>query len=177
MGQSWGKGRRLLYEQVLARIPYNEGVVVRRAFLRKAAVLAVDARIFEGVRIIEPSRLRLGRETSVSPGAILDCRGGLEVGAYSMIGIDALVLTSNHAHDRVDVPMRQQGLTFAPVVIGDDVWIGARAIVLPGVRIGQGAIVAAGAVVTTDVDNYSIVGGVPARQIAMRNRTTDRSYA
>ena len=70
---------------------------------------------------------------------------------------------------RTDIPMRGQGSTPArKVTVSSDVWIGARVIILPGVTIGQGAIIAAGAVVTKDVPPFSVVGGVPARVIKFR---------
>ena len=75
----------------------------------------------------------------------------------------------NHAFDRTDIPMNQQGFTpEKPIVIEDDVWIGARVIILPGVHIGTGAVVGAGAVVTKDVPDYAVVGGNPARILKMR---------
>lgn len=74
-----------------------------------------------------------------------------------------------HVFDRTDVCMRLQGPTpYQRLTIGNDVWIGRRVMVMPGVRIGDGAIVAAGAVVTKDVPDYAIVGGVPAKVIRFR---------
>ncbi len=87
-----------------------------------------------------------------------------------MMGPEVIVLTQHHKFDRLDIPMRQQGhKPYEPVIIGDDVWIGIRAIILPGVKIGKGAIIGAGAVVTKDVPEYAIVGGVPARVIKLRS--------
>jgi len=80
-----------------------------------------------------------------------------------------MIYTSNHRFDRTDIPMIDQGNTEPKaVVIEDDVWIAARAIILPGVRIGKGAVIAAGAVVTKDVPPYTVVGGIPARKIKSR---------
>ena len=70
--------------------------------------------------------------------------------------------------DRRAVPLKDQGYRTAPVVIGDEAWLGANAVVLRGVRIGRGAIVGANSVVTRDVPDYAIVGGVPARLLRMR---------
>jgi maltose O-acetyltransferase len=76
----------------------------------------------------------------------------------------------SHAYDRLDIPMDQQGFEDpTPIHIGDDVWIGARVIILPGVNIGSHCIIGAGSVVTKDVPDYAIVGGVPAKIIRMRN--------
>ncbi len=86
-----------------------------------------------------------------------------------MMGPDVVILTQNHKFDRLDIPMLDQGFKDEqPVTICDDVWIGARVIILPGVTVGKGAIIAAGAVVTKDVPEYAIVGGNPARVIKMR---------
>ena len=86
-----------------------------------------------------------------------------------MMGTDVTVITRNHKHERTDIPMRLQGFEEEkPVYIGNDVWLGDRVTLMPGVHIGNGCIVAAGSVVTKDVPDYSIVGGVPARVIRSR---------
>jgi len=91
------------------------------------------------------------------------------IGDDVMMGPDCIIYTANHRFDRVDIPMREQGfLGVRPVVIGNDVWIGGRVIILPGVRIGEGAIIGAGSVVSKDVPPYAIVGGVPAKVIKYR---------
>ena len=86
-----------------------------------------------------------------------------------MMGTDVVVITRNHSFERTDIPMMDQGFEEErPVVIGNDVWIGDRVIILPGVHVGDGAVLAAGAVVTKDVPEYAIVGGTPAKVIRMR---------
>lgn len=91
------------------------------------------------------------------------------IGSAVMIAPRVMILISGHNTERTDVPMMDQGPRLYPqTVIEDDVWIGAQALILPGVRIGQGAIVAAGAVVTKDVEPYAVVGGNPARLIKRR---------
>lgn len=96
-------------------------------------------------------------------------RGPLEIGANVMMGPDVVIMTNSHNFDRTDIPMNLQGS--APpkkVTIGNDVWIGTKVIILPGVTIGNGAILGAGAVVTKDVPDMAIVGGVPAKLIRSR---------
>lgn len=95
--------------------------------------------------------------------------GECHIGAFVMMGTDVTVITRNHRFDRTDVPMMKQGFEDEkPVYIGDDVWIGDRVIILPGVHIGNGCIIAAGSVVTKDVAPYTVVGGVPAHFIKER---------
>lgn len=95
--------------------------------------------------------------------------GRTYIGSHVMMGPDCIMYSYSHAHDRLDIPMDQQGFEDpTPIHIGDDVWIGARVIVLPGVKIGSHCIIAAGAVVTKDVPDYAIVGGVPARVLRYR---------
>lgn len=96
-------------------------------------------------------------------------QGPLQIGSHCMMGPDVIIYTRGHNIEDVEVPMMFQGDTpEREVIIEDDVWIGARAILLPGVRIGRGSVVAAGAVVTKDVEPYTIVGGVPAVVIKSR---------
>jgi maltose O-acetyltransferase len=95
--------------------------------------------------------------------------GECHIGDDVMMGTDVTVITRNHKHERTDIPMRLQGFEEEkPVYIGNDVWLGDRVTLMPGVHIGNGCIVAAGSVVTKDVPDYSIVGGVPARVIRSR---------
>ena len=93
----------------------------------------------------------------------------LKVGKDVMMGPYVTIVGENHNFARQDIPMRLQGYQkFPPVRIEDDVWIGAQAIILPGITVGKGAIIAAGAVVTKDVPPYAICGGNPARVIKFR---------
>lgn len=131
-----------------------------------------------------------GKDVNIEKGAVFSARtslgdysgiginarinGTCTIGKYVMMGTDVVIITRNHAFDRTDIPMMHQGFEEErPVVIGDDVWIGDRVIILPGVHVGEGSIIAAGAVVTHDVPPYAIVGGVPAKVIRMRNRSDE----
>lgn len=85
-----------------------------------------------------------------------------------MMGPEVTILTHTHNIERTDIPMRQQGMRVAEVVVGNDVWIGMRVVIMPGVKVGNGAVIGAGAIVTKDVPDYAIVGGVPAQVIKFR---------
>jgi len=85
-----------------------------------------------------------------------------------LIGPNVVMRASNHNYERIDIPIRNQRHIPGRILIKEDVWIGANVVILPDVTIERGAIVAAGAVVTTDVNEYDIVGGVPAIRVGSR---------
>ncbi len=111
-------------------------------------------------------RLRnsIGARTIINRRSCLDARSGLRIGDDVSISPEVAILTTQHDMNDVEFALRGRG-----VVIEDHVWIGMRAMVLPGVTIGRGAVVAAGAVVTADVAPLDVVGGVPARVIGHRS--------
>ena len=114
-----------------------------------------------------PSSLELGDNSGIGINAQIN--GKTVIGDNVMIGPDVCIFATNHKFDRTDIPMNAQGFSEEkPVIIGNDVWIGARVIILPGVCVGSGAIIGAGAVVTHDVPDCAIVGGNPARILKMR---------
>jgi len=94
-------------------------------------------------------------------------QGGLFLGDEVLIGPQAVLVTGDHDFSRLDQPATQRGYTGRPISIGDNVWIGAGAVVLGGVTVGSNSVIAAGAVVTDDVAARSVVGGVPAKTIKM----------
>lgn len=96
------------------------------------------------------------------------------IGSDVLIGPDVLIIAQNHKYESIEIPMRLQGdMPLYPVTIEDDVWIGARVIILPGVTIHKGAIIGAGAVVTRDVPSYAVCAGNPARVLKYRNEPAD----
>lgn len=112
-------------------------------------------------------RIKLGTHSGIGMGARL--YGPITIGDYVMMGPECWIYTQNHETGDVSVPMREQGpQPERPVTIGNDVWIGGRVTILPGVKIGNGVIIGAGAVVTKDVPDYAVVGGNPARILKMR---------
>lgn len=113
------------------------------------------------------SEISLGDYSGIGVNAQISSH--VTIGNDVMMGPDCMIYTANHRMDRLDIPMRQQKHEPPrPVVIGNDVWIGSRVIILPGVHVGDGAVIGAGSVVTRDVEPYSIVAGNPARLIRKR---------
>ena len=111
--------------------------------------------------------LKIGNNSGV--GINCEVYGPVTIGDNVMMGPEVVIYTGGHKHDRTDVPMMQQGSNDPrPVVIGNDVWIGRRAIILPGVTIGDGVIIGAGAVVTKSIEPYMVAVGVPAKAIKSR---------
>lgn len=117
-------------------------------------------------RFLNGRKIFLGERNVINFGCLLDGRGyAVRFGNDVSIGPDASILTLGHDPQSPD--MADRG---GDVVIGDRVWIGYRALILPGITIGEGAVVAAGSVLTRDVEPYTIVAGSPARKIGERNR-------
>jgi maltose O-acetyltransferase len=155
---------------VVARTPSYR---VRHAWYRRA--LGIGLRPGAGVHLgcyvwfsgpgqIRRSGVTIGTNTRVNRNCTLDLRGGLTVGDNVSISPEVMILTASHDAHAPDFAYR-----WAPVAIDDHVWIGTRAMVLPGVTIGRGAVVAAGAVVTRDVEPLAIVAGVPAKRVGSRD--------
>lgn len=111
----------------------------------------------------DPKGIEIEEDTIIGDHCFLDGRSELKIGSHTDIASQVLIYNSEH-----DINAEDFRATAEPVEIGDYVFIGPRAIILPGVKIGNGAVVAAGAVVTKDVSPFSIVGGVPAKEIGQR---------
>lgn len=138
-------------------------------FLGPVSVVCGDRVTFrKGVTIGGSGTLVVGSSTTINEDVIIGCTRSVTIGSNCMIAPRAYILDVDHRYESRLLPISQQGYESSPVTIGDDVWIGAYAVVLRGVTIGRGAIVAAHAVVNRDVPEYAIVGGVPARVIGMR---------
>jgi acetyltransferase-like isoleucine patch superfamily enzyme len=115
------------------------------------------------------AHITIGSNTHFAPYGVL--YGPLTIGSNVAVAAHVVFASVGHGYDRVDVPMVDQPTTSRQIVIEDDVWIGANAVIIGGVTVGTGTIVGAGAVVTKDVPPFSVVGGTPARVI--RDRRED----
>lgn len=155
------------------------------------ARIAKKCLFFERVRIDRPWRISIGHRTQlesdvwlkivadqaivaigdytfVGRGTEIDVSLGVTIGSHVLIAPGVFI--TDHGHKiAADALIDAQGCAETPISIEDDVWLGARCVILPGVRVGRGAVVGAGAVVTRDVTAFSVVSGVPAR--VMRRRT------
>ena len=111
-------------------------------------------------------RLRIGPENVINVGCTFELNADVTTGERVSIGPDVMFLTSSH---RIGSPYRRSGVTkTAPIRVGSGAWVGARCLILPGVTIGEGAVIAAGSVVSRDVKPHSLVGGTPAQVLVDR---------
>jgi len=143
-------------------------------WLKKQLLLLTGAKIgkrviiYPGVWIMTGRNLIIGDDVDIALDVIITTGGGVEVGDRTLIGYRTQIISSNH-----NIPLRPSKIFNAghvnkKIKIGSDVWIGANCVVLPGVNIGEGSVIAAGSIVTKDIPSFSIYGGNPAKLIKKR---------
>jgi acetyltransferase-like isoleucine patch superfamily enzyme len=159
-----------LTNAVIAHVP---SFALRSLWYRRVLGVRLDPRAgvhrgcylwFYGPGQLRRGGLAIGAHSRINRNCCLDARGSLSIGENVSVSPDVVVLTASH---RVNDP--EFRVETRPVVIEDNVWIGTRATILPGVTLGRGCVVSAGAVVTRDVPPLAIVAGIPARRIGERD--------
>lgn len=155
----WGK---LWAAMVVGLFPSHR---VRNAFYRHILKVKLDktSLIYWGARFFRPNGITIGDHTIVGDHAFLDGRNGLIVGSNVNIASEVRIWTEQH-----DITDAEFGISGGPVFIENWVFIGSRVTILPGVRIGEGTVVGAGAVVARDLPSWSVAVGVPARVVKAR---------
>ena len=149
---------------LLHLIGYLPSHVLRRFYYGVVGIyIGKGSTIHMGAKFYEPTNIIIGDDTIIGEGVILDGRDTLKIGSHVDIASEVMIYNSEH-----DVHDPYFSVITAPVIIEDYVFIGPRALIMPGVTIGKGAVVAAAAVVTKDVKPFTIVGGVPAKLIGER---------
>ncbi len=144
---------------------------IRKLIYQMSGVkIGAKTHIHMGTQFFYPAGVKVGRGTIIGQNAFLDGRAKLLIGDNVDIASDVMIYNSEH-----NIHSEEFEAVNGEVTVGDYVFIGPRAIILPGVHIGKGAVVAAGAVVTRDVEEYQIVGGVPAKVIGER-QSKDPKY-
>jgi galactoside O-acetyltransferase len=187
-----GEEIRDWWQALIGCIPGRTGRLVRRLYYRNVlSACGPVLSIGENVEIGCPAHISLGNETYLVRGSVLRACGNatlqigdrfalngnarviadfgsIEIGTGVMVGPNVVIRASNHQTGETDVPIWGQGQTGGHVVIGDDVWIGANVVIVSGARIGAHCVIAAGAVVTGEIPDHSVAGGIPARVIQDR---------
>lgn len=118
-------------------------------------------------RAVVARRISIGDYSGIGERCVI--QGNVRIGCHVMMGPEVLIYTQNHDFSRVDITMDKQGFSEEKqVIIEDDVWIGARVIILPGVKIGRGSVIGAGSVVAKSIPEYSVAVGNPAKVVKRR---------
>jgi len=164
----------VLYYTIFKNLPSrnvpSSPVVLARGFLCRFIFREAGIRINiqKNVYFGKGNKISIGDYSGIGENSILGQDEEIRIGNNVLIGPHLMIFTQNHNFGDRNKLIREQGATRKPVIIEDDVWIGARVILLPGVTLGRGSVVAAGAVVTKSVPPFSVIGGVPARIIGNR---------
>ncbi len=159
--ESYGEDLVLFGLSWISYVPFHS---IRKLFFSLAGMqIGSKSTLHVGCRFYNPRGISLGQGTIIGDRCFLDGRAPVTIGDHVDIASQVLIYNSEH-----DINSSDFRATEAPVVIGDYVFVGPRAIILPGVTIGKGAVVAAGAVITKNVPEYAIVAGVPAKLIGER---------
>jgi maltose O-acetyltransferase len=136
---------------------------IRKIFKR----CGTNINVAKGARFGNGKFITIGNNSGI--GMYAKVPNDIKIGEDVMMGVNVTIFGSNHIFDRTDIPMRKQGIKKdKPVIIEDDVWIGNNAIIMPGRIISKGTIIGAGAVVTKNFPEYSVIGGNPAKLIKSR---------
>jgi len=147
----------------------NRGIVLRYALLKSIAIeCGENVSIHQGVYLLRPDRIIIGDNVSVHPMCYIDSTGEIVIGSNVSIAHGTTIMSTAHEYKADCEPIKDQIIKARKTIIENNVWLGAKATILAGIRISEGSIVAAGAVVTSNVEMNKIVGGVPARLIKER---------
>lgn len=152
-----------LINHLISAIPVH---ALRLWVYRRFFKVGTESTIMMGLRLRAVDRIEIGLRTNINPRCLIDSRGGtVRIGDFVDIAPEVMIWTLEHDPNDPDF-----GTKGGDVVIQDFAWIASRAIILPGITIGTGAVIAAGSVVTKDVPEFAIVAGVPGRVVGHRER-------
>ena len=127
-----------------------------------------NLQVMPGFIVKFPEKLFIGDNVTINRNVFITARDNIYIGNDVLIGQNSIINSGSHEFSNLDISINAQGHSADKIIIGNDVWIGANCSVLKGVKIGDGAVVGAGSVVTKDIEPYTIVGGIPAKKIKDR---------
>ncbi len=146
--------------------PYSLGFPRVRSFLVRQFLVNCGRNIRVKYNADISPKISVGDNSELGQNSLI--HANVSIGSDVIMGPDVKIYSRNHKFDDLTRPIREQGKQSNPVMIGNDVWIGANVIILPGVSIGDHAVIGAGSIVTKDVPQSSVVGGNPAKVIKTR---------
>ena len=159
-----------LLQNILKYFPFEYFTKIRacvyRVFFKK---IGKNFKVYDAVTIKYPDNIEIGDSVTINNNCNIVGKGGLKIGSYVMIGAGSKICTTTHNFESIEKPMLFQGISYKPIVIESDVWLGFDCKILPGSKIGEGSVIGAGAVVSgKEIPPYSIAVGVPARIVKNR---------
>ena len=158
-----GSGFNMMEYATLNALSYD-GVEIGNNFtLGKYAIIECT-----GVLRDVGNSLKIGNNVGINHYCFIGVRGKIKIGNNVIFGPRVNIFSENHVYNRLDTPIKNQGVIKKDTIIGNDVWIGSDVSIMPGVIIGNGCVIAAGSVVTKDIPDYFVVAGVPAKIIKNR---------
>ena len=166
----WVRAHDLSLQEVLGVLPSGRRFRrLRESYYRRVLrACRSNLDVSQNVIVTFPQRLAVGSNVFINRGTFVTAHAHITIGDNALIGPYVIINSGDHLFGDRATPIRDQGHTARPIVIHSDVWIGAHAVILKGTVLGEGSVVAAGAVVRDDVPPYTVVAGVPARPIKAR---------
>lgn len=162
---------RIFYLLTINKIPHSHNSKIKKIKNRILKYIfkdiSINSNIRPNIKFVNGNNISIGHKSGIGENSFIQDIGEIKIGSNVLMGPEVMIFTSNHCTKKNKL-INEQGQIIKNVKIEDDVWIGARSIILPGVIVGQGSIIAAGSIVTKNVEPYSIVGGNPAKFIKER---------
>ncbi|MDP8236389.1 MAG: acyltransferase [Candidatus Erginobacter occultus] len=151
------------------RVFLGEGTFIDVGPAAGPVTVGDDSHLARQVTIrIQSGKVKIGKQVNIGAGSFIYGYGDIEIGDYCLIANGVETIGGDHTVDDLSRPMRFQGRSEKGIAIAADVWIGTRAVILGGVTVGEGAVIGAGAVVTSDIPPRAVAAGVPARVLRFR---------
>jgi len=162
-----------IIRQIISLFPTSPfGIWLRRSYYKKRLREGGEGlTIFSNVTLVCPDLIKMGKNVHINYGCFIDAsQGEIEIGNNVLIGPYCVLRAANHIFSDPNISILEQGHESGKIIIEDDVWLGAHVTIVPNVKIGRGSVIGAGAVVTKDIEPFSIAVGVPAKKIGTRGK-------
>ena len=154
------------YQQLLKFIPGKLGCFFRNFLLPYKN--GTNVLLWDGTHIDNPSKLIIGDNVFINRGCVINASGKITIANNVLIGSGVIICSQNYNHIEIDTNINKQGYITAPVIINENVWIGERAVILPGVTVGSNSVIGAGSIITQNIPANCIYAGNPAKLIRKR---------